>query len=228
MVENSTRPDRTGADSGDAPSKTGDDRLWIPVETLAVLNWLGDVGVEGVDSRISRVTGDELTVRTEQVKVNYAGRATIPVQFGVEDRAGAQVSVKDPIAGNILALFPTKSANRAASLMLQKAVDDVDSIVATEMGRDALTELSNMMANGFVDRWAEVFDSSIDTGPPVAVQNPELTLIQRAFTDSEVGLYLTSRLRIPEHDIRAEIFVFPRDEEFLTKLAQVDPSEIHR
>lgn len=231
VMANNPRADSAATDDADRAHPAGvtaDDRLWMPVETLAVLNWLGERGVNGVDDRISHIAEEEVTVQTDHVTVNYAGPATIPAQFSVEDRAGARVQVEEPLTGKLVVLFPTKSANRAASLMLQKALDDGESLVTTEMGRDALTELCNMMANGFVDQWATVFDQNLDTGPPVAVQNPELTLLQRVVSDSEVGVFLTSRIRLPDQQITADIFVVPQAVEFITKLSQVDPSVIDR
>ena len=203
-------------------------RRLIPLETIEVLNWLGEVGVDGVESRLGRVAADEPSVRTEQVKLGHAGPNTIRTQFGVEDRAGARVSLQKPFTGTVLVLFPIKSANEAASLMLERAVDDVESVVSTEMGRDALTELCNVMANGFVDEWATVFDTPFDTGAPVAVQNPELIHIRHISAVSELGLYLTSRIRIVEHDIDGTIFVFPGEDRFVTKISQLSPSVIER
>jgi chemotaxis protein CheC len=216
------------ADTGDSAPRTDDDRLTIPLETIAVLNWLGDIGVDGVESRLDQVLADDLTVETEQVRIDHAESEEILTRFGAEDRAGARVPLRKPFAGNLLVLFPVKSANRAASLMLERAVDDVESVVSTEMGRDALTELCNMMANGFVDEWATAFDTPFDTGAPVAVQNPEMTLLHRIFSASELGLYLTARLHIGEHDIDAIVFVFPSEAAFVTKIPQVGPEVIDR
>lgn len=224
------------ADSGDgrrsperpAASAERRERLTMPVETLRVLNWLGEIGVDGVEARLAQILTDDLTVETEQVKVDYAGPATVLDQFGSEYRAGARVRTHYPFEGYVLVLFPLESANRAASLMLERAVTDVESVVSTEMGRDALTELCNMMANGFVDEWATVFDTPFDTGPPIAVQNPELTLLHRIFSVSEVGLYLTSRFRVVGHEIDAVVFVFPGEERFVKSVSQVDPGTIYR
>jgi chemotaxis protein CheC len=221
-------------DTDDSPShadslpRTDDDRLWIPLDTIAVLNWLGDVGVDGVEDRLGKVLADDLTVETEQVRIDHAESEVVLSRFGAEDRAGARVPLRKPFAGHVLVLFPVKSANAAASLMLERAVEDVESVVSTEMGRDALTELCNMMANGFVDEWATVFDTPFDTGAPVAVQNPEMTLLHRIFSAAEIGLYLTARLRIEEYDVDATVFVFPSEAEFVTRLSQVGPEVIDR
>lgn len=217
--------DRSGATDSAGPS---DDRLCIPLETISVLNWLGAVGVDGVEARLRQVGADDLTVETEQVKIGYARQEALLDQFGVEDHAGARVRMRKPVSGTVLVLFPVKSASRAASLMLQRGVEDAESVVSTPMGRDALTELCNVMANGFVDEWAETFDTPIDTDAPVAVQNPEMALINHVFSVSDVGLYLTSRFHVVADDIDATIFVFPGEAEFITKLSQLDLGVIYR
>jgi chemotaxis protein CheC len=217
--------ERTAGADGDSTADTepaaSADEPSIPLETLAVLNWLGDEGVTGVESRLNDVLDDDLTVTTEQVKIGYAEQATVASQFRAEDRAGARVLLSRPLVGNVLVVFPMDSANKAAALMLQRAVEDLSS-VSTEMGRDALTELCNMMANGFVDEWATLFETPIDTGSPVAVQDPERTLVARILKQYDVGLFIRSRLRIPEHDVDAAIYMFPGKEEFVTKLSAVD------
>ena len=209
-----------GDGSNPVPTAATDDRLTVPLETLAVLNWLGDTAISGVESRINDVVDDDLTVTTEQVKIGYADTRTLDSQFHTDQRAGARVLLSKPLVGNVLVTFPMESANKAAALMLQRAVEDLSS-VSTEMGRDALTELCNMMANGFVDEWATLFETTIDTGSPVAVQDPERTLVARILKQYEVGLFIRSRLRIPQHGIDATIYMFPGKEEFVTKLSEV-------
>ncbi|NEU57366.1 chemotaxis protein CheC [Halorussus sp. MSC15.2] len=214
------RDGSTEASESAEKSASGDGERTIPLKTLAVLNWLGDRGVTGVESRLNDVLDDDLTVTTEQVKIGYAEQETVAAQFRASERAGARVLLSKPLVGNVLVVFPMESANKAAALMLQRAVEDLSS-VSTEMGRDALTELCNMMANGFVDEWATLFDTPIDTGSPVPVQDPERTLVARVFKQYGVGLFIRSRLRIPRHDVDATIYVFPGDEEFVTKISEV-------
>ncbi|WP_137283530.1 chemotaxis protein CheC [Halorussus salinisoli] len=214
---------QSAAESASAQSvATADDSTEpaIPLETLAVLNWLGDEGVTGVEARLNDVLDDDLDVTTEQVKIGYADQETVATQFRASERAGARVLLSKPLVGNVLVVFPMDSANKAAALMLQRAVEDLSS-VSTEMGRDALTELCNMMANGFVDEWAGLFDTTIDTGSPVAVQDPERTLVARILKQYGVGLFIRSRLRIPQHDVNAAIYMFPGKEEFVTKISEV-------
>ena len=224
--ESPKRERTTGAPSARADDvearREGTDvrQLSLPLETLAVLNWLGDSGLGGAEDRLNTVLDDDLTVQTEQVKIGYAEQETVSAQFGADEVAGARVLLSKPLVGNVLVVFPMESANKAAALMLQRAVEDLSS-VSTEMGRDALTELCNMMANGFVDEWATLFETTIDTGSPVSVQAPERTLVRRILKQYELGLYITSRLTIPEYDLEGTVYVFPGRPEFVSKMSRV-------
>lgn len=203
------------------PSTNSRPRPSVPLETLAVLNWLGDNGIRGVEKRLNHVLTDDISVTTEQVKVGYAEPRTVPAQFDTEERIGARVLLRTPLGGNVSVLFPVSSANKAASLMLQRAVDD-PADASVEMGRDALTELCNMMVNGFIDEWSTLFATTIDTSSPIAVQDTEQALVNRVLKHCKLGLYITSRLRIPEFDVDGAIYVFPGEEQFITKLSRVD------
>lgn len=212
-------PDGAGtADAGPAGDAGG--RLSIPLETLAVLNWLGEVGVEGVEERLSLGLADRPTVRTERVKIGYTERATVAAQFGAAEQVGVWIGISNVFEGHVLVLFPVRSGENAAEVMVRNVVEDL-STVPNEMGRDALTELGNMMANGFVDRWATAFDTPIDTRSPIHVQNPERTLVRHTLNRDVLGLYLTARLSIPAYDVEAAVYVFPGEAEFVTKLSGV-------
>ena len=211
---------RSGEPSDDSESASATNRLTIPLETLAVLNWLGDTGIDGVEDRLTGVLADELVVEADQVTVGYTAPETIPHQFDSTQCAGARVLVRKPFQGNALVLFPMDSANKAAALMLQRAVDDLAS-ASVEMGRDALTELCNMMVNGFVDEWATLFETAIDTSSPVAIHDTVQTVVHRILKHYDLGLYLTTRLHIPEYNINGTIYIFPGEERFLTKISGV-------
>lgn len=200
--------------------------LTIPVEKLAITNWLGEVGVEGVERRLRRLPVDDLSVRSEQVKSGYAAAESVDAQFGTDARVGVKVRLPTTPAGHMLVLYSPESANHAAALMLENAVEDV-AAAPFEMARDALTELSNMVASGFVDEWADLFDRHIVTAAPTFVQNPERELIRRVVTGEEgLGLYITSRIRIPEYDIDASIFLFPEEETFVNAASKLSLSVI--
>lgn len=202
--------------------------LTMPVEKLAVMNWLGEIGVDGVESRLRRLLADGITVRSEQATCGYAGSESVTSQFPAEKRAGVKVRMPGQPSGQLLVLFPPASANNAAAFMLQNAGDDLEA-ATHEMATDALTELSNMIASGFLDEWANLFDQHIAAAAPLAVENTERELIRRVATkNEELGLYIASRFTIPAYDIEAAVFLFPEEESFVNAIARLDLNVIGR
>lgn len=199
--------------------------LSIPIEKLAIVNWLGEVGVRGVESRLQRLLADGITVRAEEAKAGYAGAESATAQFAADQRVGVRVKMPNQPLGQVLVLFPPASANNAAAFMLQHA--GVDPATATyEMARDALTELCNMISNGYMDEWADLFDQHIAAAAPSPVENTEQELMRLVATKEDLGLYLASRFTIPDYDVEATIYLFPKEETFVNAISRLDLSVI--
>lgn len=197
-------------------------RLMIPLDDLAVLNALGELGIDGVSDRLQQLDGYDATVEAELVKAGYLTDATLRSRFGTAPRAGARVRLPGAPYGHALALFPLGSANNAAALMLDDAVDDV-STASEEMARSALTELGGFMINGFLDTWADTFGQRIDVGAPSPVHAAEREVLGRVVQSSDdLGLYITSRLRLPERGILAQVYLLPENETFVDILDRID------
>lgn len=204
----------------------GDGRLSIPVEQLTLLNWLGEVGASGVDERLDGLVSGDVRVLAERSTSGHVAPRTAEAQFAAEDRVGARVHLPGRPAGQILVLFSPASANRAAALMLYDAVDDL-SEVSTEMARDALLELCSMVANAFLDEWADLVDTEINVSTPTFVSNTEREIMRHVVTSYEdLGLYISALLRLSDHDIDVSLYVFPEQEEFVNSVSRIDPGAI--
>lgn len=196
--------------------------LSIPIRKLGVMNRFGQVGIDGVQHRLTRLDNYGATVESELVKSGYVDDASIGRTFADEERVGVRVRVPTAPNGYALVLFSPESANNAAALMLGEATDDLSG-VSTEMARSALTELGGIMASGFVDGWANAFDQRIDIVAPTAVHNTEREIVtQTVGGDDALGLYITSRLRLPDHDVVAQVYLFPENETFVRILDRVE------
>ena len=201
---------------------TGGRDLSIQVEQLAVLNWLGEVGVTGVNERLEGFVSGNVSVISERATSGYLSPETTEVQFDADNRVGARVQLRDRPAGYMLVLFPPASANRATALLLRDAVDDL-STVSMDMARDALLELCNMIANGFLDEWADLVESEIGVTTPQFVSNTEREIMRSMATrHDDVGLYITTRLRLSDQDVVASLYVFPTQEEFVESVNGID------
>jgi len=197
-------------------------RLTVPLEKLATLNALGELGVEGVASRLQQLDDYDGTVESELVKSGVVTEETLRTRFDDAVRAGVRVRLPGAPYGYALALFPPGSANNAAALMLSDAVEDV-AAASTEMARSALTELGGYMINGFLDAWADTFGQRIDVGAPSAVHDSEQAVVWRTVQSGEdLGLYITARLRVPSRGIVAQVYLLPENETFVGILDRID------
>lgn len=194
----------------------------IPAPKLRVMNRLGEIGIEGVEHRLQWLSNYNDTVESELIKGGYVDTDALDGEFRQRELLGGRVRLPDVPHGYALVLFPVESANNAAALMLETTVDDLDA-VSVEMARSALTELSGIMINGLFDAWANRFDQDIGLSEPEAVHNTEREILRQTVGGiEEYGIYLTSVLRLPEHAVTAQLYLFPDNLTFIELLNRID------
>lgn len=197
----------------------------IDVESLAVLNRLGDIGIDGIERRLRRLKQDA-NVTSEQVAHGYARSDLLDVTFGESERVGVHIRLPGAPFGSALVLFPMASANNAARLMLQDVVGEGET-PSHRMARSAITELGGMIAAGFVDAWADTFEQEIDLGAPSPVQASEQALVSNVLDEGEdLGLYVSSAVRLPAYDISLDVLLFPRNAVLIQILERIDVQRV--
>lgn len=213
------RVDPPGAAGGD------DGSGWtVPVEKLAVMNRLGEVGGAGVEERVTQLGIDEVV--SEQVKSGYVRAEDADTQFATGDRVGVRVRLPGAPGGYVLVLLPPASANRAAAMLLADADEDV-ATASEELARSAITEFGSMTASGFVDAWANMFEERIDIATPEPVANTEAAIV-RAVVEAgdDLGIYIASQLHVPEYGFNVSVYFLPDNRTFLKILAQLDVGSV--
>lgn len=209
-------------DSGKGVPTSGD--LAIPVQKLRVINRLGAVGIDGVEHRLQWFSHYNDTVRSDLIETGFVDTAALDGEFSDREFVGGRVELPDVPYGYAVVLFSTRSANNAAALMLSNTVDDV-AAVSEEMARSAVTELSSIIVNGFFDGWADAFDEEIHLAEPTAVHNTEQEVVGSTVGDIDAyGLYMSSRIELPNHGITARFHLFPDTETFVELVERIDAS----
>ncbi|MWG33044.1 chemotaxis protein CheC [Halomarina oriensis] len=199
----------------------------IDVESLAVLNRLGDIGIGGIEQRLQRLKQDA-NVTSEQVAHGYARPDLLDVTFENNERVGVKMKLPGAPFGFALVWFPMTSANNAARLMLQDVLNEGQT-PSHKMARSAITELGGMVAAGFVDAWADTFEQEIDLGAPTPVQATEQALVGNVLEEGEdLGLYVSSAVRLPSYDISLNVLLFPRNAVLLQILDRIDVQRVRR
>lgn len=204
----------------------GPDR--IDIEQLGVLNYLGELAVTGVESRLGKLANRPTAVESEVVKNGYVDLASVDLAFPDEHRLGVKVGLSGGLDGCALVLFPPSSANRAVGMMLADTDEDV-SDVSNEMAVSSIIELGGMVANGFLDALADTFDRHIVTTRPTTRNGRLPEVVQRVLTDDDGrGLYLETTLHVTSHDIEIELYLFPENAAFVEVLNGLDMGTVTR
>jgi chemotaxis protein CheY-P-specific phosphatase CheC len=191
--------------------------LTLPVRKLSVMNRLGRLGVDGVAARLSHLAGEE-GVAVEQIGCGYADPLALETSFDDDEHVGVRVGLASAPSGYVVVLFPLASANNAATMMLSDAVSDL-SAADNDLAHSALVELGAMMASGFMDAWADTFDQQIDVGTPRRVQASPREAVRRTLRmDGELGIYVGTRLHLPDRGVDATVLVFPETDTFVKLL----------
>jgi chemotaxis protein CheC len=195
-----------------------ENRHRIDIEKLGVLNHLGELGADGVESRLGKLAGEPTDVDSGVVKNGYVDATSVHLAFPAEKRLGVRVGLKDVPGGCVLVLFTPVSATRAVGMMLADTNEDV-SEVSNEMAVSSIVELGGIVANGFLDAVADTFDQHVATRPPIKLNSPLPDIIERAVTEEEDrGLYLETTLHIRSHDVEVELCLFPENDPFIRSL----------
>lgn len=198
----------------------------VSVSKIGIMNQLAEVGIDGVRRRLQQMEGWHPRVESELVKSGYVADGMAGDVFSEEVRAGVRIRLPGAPYGYALALLPAASANNAAAAMLERDVEDVSSVDG-ELAQSAVSELGSMMINGFIDEWADAFDQKIDVQPPKSLYNTEREIIRKTTAGNEsLGVYTTSRLFLPEHDIVAQVYLFPETEIFVEIVNRVNIADL--
>lgn len=209
-----------------APTEGSPESWTLPIEKLAVMNRLGEVGADGVEERVDQLGIDEVV--SEQVKSGYVTPGDAATQFSDDGRVGVRVRLPGAPGGYVLVLFDPASANRAAAVMLEDA-DEAVAEADEELAWSTIQELGSIMASGFVDSWANTFDERIDIATPETVQHTEAEIVSATVEAGDsLGVYIASQLHVPAYDIDASVYVLPDTRTFLKILGQLEVGSIQR
>lgn len=202
------------------------DELTIPASKLQVIDWLGQIGTDGVEHRLQWLSNYNDSVESDVIKSGYVDPHSLGDEFRTVELLGGRVRLPGTPYGYALVLFPVASANNAAALMLSSTVADLDAVSA-DMARSALTELSGIMVTGFFDAWANRFDQEIELTEPTPIHNTEREILRRTIGGIEAfGIYLASRLRLPNHGVTAQVYLFPDNATFVELVNRIDADVI--
>ncbi|GAB3682407.1 hypothetical protein GCM10028857_08200 [Salinarchaeum chitinilyticum] len=196
----------------------------IEYDKLVGFDRMAQRGAEEVADNISTMTGFDTEI--ELRRLNFVPMSAIPQELGNRQLIAVAFEFEGTPSGYLVFCFEESSAETVVEGMLPSAPDDAFG----EMGQSAIKELSNIMASGFLDGWANVLDTNIDHTPPeyshdlgAAVMDP----IVLQFGDSqEFAFVFDTHVRAADREFDVEIYAIPDEDDLERALSQLDVDRI--
>ena len=190
----------------------------LDVDALGTFYEMAQEGAGLAASRLTSMTG--LPTRVGVTHVNFARGTSVrrDLDDGLE-RAGVRVSLSGGVTGTSLLLFDGESAGTVTETVTEGAVP-----ADPERARvSAVTEVGQIMNNGYVDGWANVLDTTIDVSPPSYVEGSD----PRAFLEEstpaprrdELAIVFRNAAETVEREITFRHYLLP-DRDTVERLFQ--------
>lgn len=195
----------------------------LDVNVLGTFYRMAREGAGLAAGRLTGMTGVE--TRVGVTKLNFMRGSEMRTEF--EDgsaKVGVRVELSNGFDGHSLIVFERDAAKRVVETLLDAEIDDEFS----EIDRSAVTELGQIMNNGFIDGWADVLGTVIDISTPEFIEGagvePFFGDLEEAPDEDDLALLFQSQIEavnteigfrhfmFPDHDTMAEILERQRDD----------------
>ncbi|PSQ11438.1 chemotaxis protein CheC [Halobacteriales archaeon QS_5_70_15] len=190
----------------------------LDVDALGTFYEMAQEGAGLATSRLTAMTG--LPARVGVTHVNFAREASVrrDLDDGVE-RSGVRVSLSEGVAGTSILLFDEESARTVAETVTA-GTPAADPEAARE---SAVTEVGQIMNNGYVDGWANVLGTTIDVSPPTYVEGSDpgafLAASSPAPGEAELAIVFRNAAETVEREVTFRHYLLP-DRDTVERLFQ--------
>jgi len=195
----------------------GDGDATIEYEKLAGFDRMAERGASAATDSLSAMTGIETAVDVR--RVNFVSLDAIPDEIPAEEMVSVAFQFDGIPSGYLVFLYDEASARELVASTVGSA--DLD-----DLGRDAIKELSNVMASGLLDGWANMLETTIDHSPPAytrdlggAVVDP---LVVGLGADQEFAFVFDTRIEATDATTDFEVYVVPDEADLERALSALD------
>jgi chemotaxis protein CheC len=196
----------------------------LDVNVLGTFYRMAREGAGLAAGRLTGMTGVE--TRVGITKLNFMRGSEMRTEFeDGTDKVGVRVELSNGFDGHSLIVFEREAARRVVETLLERDVDDGE---FSEIDRSAMTEVGQIMNNGFIDGWADVLGTVIDISTPEFIEGtgvePFFGDLDEAPDEDDLALLFQSQIEavgteigfrhfmFPDHDTMAEILERQRDD----------------
>ncbi|SFC27564.1 chemotaxis protein CheC [Halobiforma haloterrestris] len=208
-------------DSGAVPTGRGR----IPFEKLEVFSEMTEHGSTKAADNVSDMT--QLSTAVEVNRLRFVPLSDVPTHVSDRRRVGTVVQFDGTPSGHLAILFDPGAARTAVGALpfvdLESDRADGAEIEWAGRRREALEELGNVIASGFIDGWANVLETSIEHSPPAFVDDMGSSIVSPIIADvgreENYAFLLDSAIRIGDSDaLQCQLFAVPRPAELESAL----------
>jgi chemotaxis protein CheC len=200
------------------------DNRAIEFEKLVGFDRIAQRGATHAASNLAQMSGIEMDVDIR--RINFISLDAIPSEVSAEPMIGVAFSFTGMPSGYLLFLFDERSARTLVGKSLgREPSDDLG-----EFERDAIQELSNVMASGMLDGWANLLDTTIDHSTPAyahdmgaAVVDP---LVVGLGDSQEFAFVFDTRIEAVGTEVDLDIYVIPDEADLRDALVAFDVNRV--
>lgn len=201
----------------------GDGRV-IDSRKLSGFDQMTRNGAMKMSENLERMT--DIDTEVEVWRIDFLSLDAIPGSISNERLVSVAFTFDGMPSGYLLFLFDRESAFSLVEAMV--GTEPIGDLGALE--RDAIQELSNVMASGFLDGWANVFETTIDHSTPAytydmgaAVVDP---LVVGLSERQEFAFVFDMRIRAADVTFDLDVYAFPDEDDLLHALETLDTGRV--
>ena len=195
----------------------------LDVNALGTFYRMAREGAGLAAGRLTHMT--DVETRVGVTKLNFMRGREICRDFeDSAEKVGVRVELTGAIEGHSVIVFDRENALR----IVETLVAESDAEEFDEMNRSAVTEVGQIMNNGFIDGWADVLESVIDVSTPEFVEGataePFLGDIDTA-SGNELALLFQSHIEAVGTEVGFSHYLFPKRESMAGLLERLRSSD---
>jgi len=196
-----------------------DDATGIEHRKLYRFDRMAQEGATEAAANLTKMTG--MDVQVDIRRINFVSLDAIPRGIPNEPQLSVAFSFDGTPSGYLLFLFDEESASELVTAAMGPVDGDGD-----EIGRDAIQELSNIMASGMLDGWANLLDSTINHSTPAFTHDMGAAVVDPLIVglgyDQSFAFVFDTRIRGVETAFDVQIYIIPDEDDLQAALRQLD------
>ncbi len=182
----------------------------VDLNKLNELNRMAKKGATNVAHNLTQMLG--IDVEMSVTRIEFVSLPDIPETIGDQEVVGVYLTFNGTPSGYLLALFPTSSAKKVVSLLLE-GIEENESDSFSDMDISAISEVGNIITSSFIDGWADFLKTEINISTPQTVHDIGSAVIDplliQVAQDYDNAFLFNSLIHTKNNDISCELFVIP-------------------